>query len=104
MAEKIEGWKNSLEKNRYKILYVAAMFVLFLALAGWALLPDEVLLIAENAGGTLMDKNTALVANLALNGFMGALFWFRPREIVYFVGLCMAMLMATIPLLNMMVG
>lgn len=104
MSEKIEGWKKRLEKKRYQILYLAAMWVGFFALAGWALLPDEVMLTAESAGGVPMAKNTALLANLGLNAFLAGLFWFRPREIVYFVGLCMGCLMSLIPLLNMVVG
>lgn len=104
MAELVERWKNSLEKHKYKILYVAVMFVLFISLAGWALLPDEVMLIAESAGGVPMEKNSALLSNLVLNGVMVGLFWFRPREIVYFVGLVMAMLLSTIPLLSVFVG
>lgn len=101
MGNMVEGWKNRLERNKFKILYVCGMLILFISLAGWALLPDMVYMTAESMGNPAVAKNTALLLNLGLNGFFLALFTWKPRELVYFIALVMAMLVSTIPLLNM---
>lgn len=101
MVEKLESWKDTLEKNRYAILYGAAMFTLFCALAGWALLPDQVTLVAE---GELVAKNTALLANIGVTAIFSLFFWRKPRELVYFVALCLGLLVSVTPLLKLIGG
>lgn len=101
MSAMIERWKNNLEKNRWMILYGSAMAILFVSLAGWALLPDQVHMTAEALGNDAIEKNKALLLNLGLVSFFLALFTWKPREIVYFIALVMALIVSTIPLLNM---
>ncbi len=101
MGNKVNGWKDTLEKKRFSILYISLMLMLFISLAGWALLPDMVYRTAETMGGDPMEKNMAILSNMAICSFFMALFTWKPRELVYFVALFMAMLVSTIPLLNM---
>jgi hypothetical protein len=99
MADKprggVEGFKDKLQANRNKILYVLVLLSLFFALAGWALLPDQVGLRYDH--GTLsniVEKNTALVAHLALGVGFGLMFWKWPREVVYLVGSVLGILLS----------
>jgi hypothetical protein len=89
----LDSLKDTLQAKRNGIFYCIAVLSLFLALASWALLPQQVGM--RYSGGVLsgfVDKNTAILAHLALSLGFGALFWKWPRELVYLVasilGIC----------------
>ncbi len=103
MEQMLNKWKDNLQKNRFMIAYGAAMFILFISLAGWALLPEQVYMTAESMGNDAIPKNRALLYNLGLTSFFMVLFTWKPRELVYFIALVMALLVSSIPLLNLVV-
>lgn len=84
-------WRDWTEKNRNWILYGAVLLTLFGLLAGWNLLPDQVVIqaAAEGQAAVPLDKPLALGATAALTAFFAVLFAVRPRELVYFVALCL---------------
>ncbi len=83
----IEGFKDKLQAKRGTILYVLMVAALFFALAGWALLPEQVALRYNNGMLTnYVSKNTALLAHLGISVGFALMFWKWPREIVYLVG------------------
>lgn len=97
MAQPRRGWlergKDWLERKRWPILYAAALLLLLLALAEWALLPQKVGLRYANGELTaLVDKRTAILAHLAICLGCGGLFAKRPRELAYLVGLVLGLL------------
>lgn len=80
----LQGIKDKLQAKRNMIFYALAVSSLFLALASWALLPERVGL--QYSHGKLMnfvDKNTAILAHLAISLGFGGMFWKWPRELVY---------------------
>lgn len=81
-----QRWGEALEKRRNLLCYALLLLAGFGALAGWALLPQQVaLFMMDGVPSNFVDKNTALTAHLAISvGFTGVFFW-RPREVVYFV-------------------
>lgn len=91
----VEGFKDKLQANRNKILYVLAVISLFMALSGWALLPEQVgMRYSKGVVSNYVEKNTAILAHLALSlGFAG-MFWKWPREIVYLVGSILGILLS----------
>lgn len=110
MAQEKKGlfqrWGESLEKKRSWILYGTAVATLFLTAACWTLLPERVVMQAAVVGqaANAVAKETAILANLGLTGLFAALFAWRPKEVVYFVALCLAVLLQlSLLLVNLMV-
>ena len=102
MAQEKKGlfqrWGESLKKKRSWILYGTAVVTLFITAACWTLLPAQVVMQAAAVG-----KETAILANLGLTGLFAALFAWRPKEVVYFVALCLAVLLQlSLLLVNLM--
>lgn len=96
----------SLKKKRSWILYGTAVATLFLTAACWTLLPERVVMQAAVVGqaANAVAKETAILANLGLTGLFAALFAWRPKEVVYFVALCLAVLLQlSLLLVNLMV-
>ena len=75
--ELFSKWRDWTQKNRNWILYAAGILTLFGLAGGAAMLPEQVALQAVGATG-------------ALTVFFGLLFALRPRELVYFVALWLA--------------
>ncbi len=90
--ELFSKWRDWTQKNRNWILYAAGILTLFGLAGGAAMLPEQVALQAVQEGQTaaLVDKEMALGATGGLTVFFGLLFALRPRELVYFVALCLA--------------
>ncbi len=91
----LQGFKDKLQAKRNIIFYGLAVCTLFLALASWALLPDQVGM--QFSHGKLMnfvDKNTAILAHMVLGLGFGGLFWRRPRELVYLIASVLGILLA----------
>ena len=110
MAQEKKGlfqrWGESLKKKRSWILYGTAVATLFLTAACWTLLPEWVVMQAAVVGqaANSVAKETAILANLGLTGRFAALFAWRPREVGYFVALCLAVLLQlSLLLVNLMV-
>ena len=106
MAQEKKGlfqrWGESLKKKRSWILYGTAVATLFLTAACWTLLPAQVVMQAAAVGQAVnaVAKESAILANLGLTG----LFAWRPKEVVYFVALCLAVLLQlSLLLVNLMV-
>ena len=91
----LEGVKDKLQANRFQIFYVLALAALFVALAEWALLPDRVGLRFSNGQLTnFVEKNTAVLAHVAISLGFGGLFCKWPREIAYLVGSLLGIVVA----------
>ena len=90
--ELFSKWRDWTQKTRNWILYAAGILTLFGLAGGAAMLPEQVALQAVQEGQTaaLVDKGMALGATGALTVFFGLLFALRPRELVYFVALWLA--------------
>ena len=90
----LEGFKDKLQANRFKILYVLALATLCLAVAEWTLLPAQVgLLFSDGQLSNFVDKTTAILAHGAISlGFAG-LFCKWPREIAYLGGSLMGIIL-----------
>lgn len=91
----LEELKDKLQARRNAIVYVIAVASLFLALASWALLPGQVGM--RYSGGALsgfVEKNTVILAHLAISLGFGALFWKWPREIVYLIASALGILLS----------
>ena len=97
----LEKWKASLERNRNTILYVAAVLTLMGTVTAWGMRPDMVSLRVPVEGEAvhLISKERAMTANTVLVTVFGVLFWFRPREWIYFVALCLGVFLVYSPLL-----
>ena len=103
MAQEKKGlfqrWGESLKKKRSWILYGTAVATLFLTAACWTLLPAQV-----GQAVNAVAKESAILANLGLTGLFALLFAWRPKEVVYFVALCLAVLLQlSLLLVNLMV-
>ena len=103
MAQEKKGlfqrWGESLKKKRSWILYGTAA-------ACWTLLPAQVVMQAAAVGQAVnaVAKESAILANLGLTGLFALLFAWRPKEVVYFVALCLAVLLQlSLLLVNLMV-
>ena len=110
MAQEKKGlfqrWGESLKKKRSWILYGTAVATLFLTAACWTLLPAQVVMQAAAVGQAVnaVAKESAILANLGLTGLLALLFAWRPKEVVYFVALCLAVLLQlSLLLVNLMV-
>ena len=109
MAQEKKGlfqrWGESLKKKRSWILYGTAVATLFLTAACWTLLPAQVVMQAAAVGqANAVAKESAILANLGLTGLFALLFAWRPKEVVYFVALCLAVLLQlSLLLVNLMV-
>lgn len=91
----LEGVKDTLQANRFKLFYILALCTLGVALAEYSLLPDRVGL--RFSGGQLsnfVEKNTAILAHVAISLGFGAAFCKWPREIVYLVGSVLGIIVA----------
>ena len=93
MAQEKKGlfqrWGESLKKKR-----------------SWTLLPAQVVMQAAAVGQAVnaVAKESAILANLGLTGLFALLFAWRPKEVVYFVALCLAVLLQlSLLLVNLMV-
>ena len=102
MAQEKKGlfqrWGESLKKKRSWILCLTA--------ACWTLLPAQVVMQAAAVGQAVnaVAKESAILANLGLTGLFALLFAWRPKEVVYFVALCLAVLLQlSLLLVNLMV-
>ena len=94
-----------MKKKRSWILYGTAVVTLFITAACWTLLPAQVVMQAAAVGKAVnvVAKETAILANLGLTGLFAALFAWRPKEVVYFVALCLAVLLQlSLLLVNLM--
>lgn len=90
----MQGIKDTLQKNRNKIVYALVLITLFLALAEWALLPERVGLVYSNGAlSGFTDKNAAILAHIAIGVGFSGLFWKWPREITYLVGAVLGILL-----------
>ncbi|MCI8870675.1 MAG: hypothetical protein HFF39_09080 [Lawsonibacter sp.] len=87
-----ERLKDSLRKNRNRLVYVLVLASGFLGLAGWAFLPEMVSI--RMGQPPTAGKNTAVLADLAVSWGFCAAFWFRPREIVYFAAACLGVFLS----------
>lgn len=97
----LERWKDWTQRQRNWILYAVWVLTLLGTVAAWGLLPDRVAMQAA-AGAGLVDKTTAIGANLGLTALFTLLFWRRPRELVYFVALCLAVALTfSLPVVNL---
>ena len=88
------------------LLYGTAVATLFLTAACWTLLPAQVVMQAAAVGQAVnaVAKESAILANLGLTGLFALLFAWRPKEVVYFVALCLAVLLQlSLLLVNLMV-
>ena len=86
--------KDWLQKNRNMLLYGILLLAFVGLVCGWKLLPDPVqMTTAQGADRVLLDKNTALGAHFFISAGFGVVFWFRPREIVYFVAALLGLLL-----------
>ena len=108
MAQEKKGlfqrWGESLKKKRSWILYGTAVATLFLTAACWTLLPAQVVMQAAAVGQAVNAVESAILANLGLTGLFALLFAWRPKEVVYFVALCLAVLLQlSLLLVNLMV-
>lgn len=91
----LEGVKDTLQTNRFKILYVLALSTLLVALAEYSLLPGKVGLRFSNGQlSNFVEKNTAILAHVAISLGFGAAFCKWPREIVYLVGSVLGIIVA----------
>ncbi len=91
----LDRWKDWTEQKRSWILYGAGVLTLFGLVAGWSLLPDQVVLWGGAQGelAAPLDKKTALGATAALVAFFAILFARKPRELVYFIALCIGVVL-----------
>lgn len=87
-----ERIRDTLQANRNRLVYGLILLGGLFALAGWALLPDVVAL--QVGAVPSVAKNTALLAHLGITWGFTAAFWFRPREIAYFVAACLGVFLS----------
>lgn len=92
---KLEQFKDTLQSNRNKIVYVLALTGLFLCLAEWAMLPEQVGMVYSNGELTnFAAKKLVVSAHLAIILGFDGMFWKWPREIVYLIGSALGILVA----------
>ena len=86
--ERFREQKDFLQKNRNTIVYLIVLLALLGSLMGWRLLPDQV-----SVHVIRRPKNVMLLVHLGMTGAFCALFWRWPREIAYFVGAVISLLL-----------
>ena len=93
--ERFREQKDFLQKNRNTIVYLIGLLALLGTLAGWRLLPEQVSVQAAGSGVEVIrhPKDVMLLVHLAMTGGFCALFWRRPREMAYFVGAVVSLLL-----------
>lgn len=93
--ERFREQKDFLQKNRNTIVYLIVLLALLGSLIGWKLLPDQVSVQVAGSGVDVIrrPKNVMLLVHLGMTGAFSALFWRRPREIAYFVGAVISLLL-----------
>lgn len=91
----LQNQKDWLQKNRNMVLYGILLLSFLGLLCGWKLLPDPVQMTAAQEGeqAVTLSKNAALGAHFLLSAGFGAIYWFRPREIVYFLASILGLLL-----------
>ena len=73
------------------LLYCMVLLMLFGTLAGLALLPDQVVLLPTL--GDMVEKNVAVAQHFGICALFAALFWKWPRELSYFLGEVLGLLL-----------
>ena len=76
------------QKHRNVIVYVLAVLGMLGAAVGWALLPDTVSVNPESANTVARPREMMVGLHAGIIALFTALFWKRPRELVY---LCAAL-------------
>lgn len=96
MARKKEwfgGLKDWTQRHRGAIIYSILVLALLGALAGWALLPDQVSITPNDLEANLRPKNSLLAIHFGITALMAGLFWRWPRELAYLVGAVLGLLL-----------
>lgn len=86
--------RNWLRDHKNGVVYAYILLALLGALAGWALLPDRVVMQTTPPPGMELlyrPKNVMLLVHLAMTGFFCALFYKWPRELAYLFGMTMGL-------------
>lgn len=97
MARKREWFTNQRDwckKHRNGMAYAVVLLGLLGALAGWALLPEQVTMMGNPAEGVeviFRPKNVMLLIHLAITGLFTGLYWKWPRELAYVFGMFMGL-------------
>ena len=93
--ERLREQKDFLQKNRNAIVYLIVLLALLGSLIGWKLLPDQVSVQVASSGVDVIwrPKNVMLLIHLGMTGGFCALFWRWPREIAYFAGAIISLLL-----------
>lgn len=91
----LQNQKDWLQKNRNMLLYGILLLSFLGLLMGWKLLPDPVQMTVAQEGSenVTLSKDMAMGAHFLLSAGFGAAFWFRPREIVYFLASILGLLL-----------
>lgn len=85
--------KDAIQKHRSTILYLAVALGLMGTMIGWGLLPDQVAVVADPEAAVYRPKNAFLLAHLGMLALFSVLFWKRPRELPYLVGLTLSLIL-----------
>ena len=93
--ERFREQKDFLQKHRNWIIYFIVLLALLGSLIGWKLLPDQVSIQVASSGVDVVrrPKNVMLLVHLGMTGAVCARFWRWPREIAYFVGAVVSLLL-----------
>ena len=89
--ESFSNLKDWTQRNRGWILYGSGLLALLGLLACWALLPEQVALqvVPEGQTAVMVEKYSAMGATAAVVAIFAAFFAWKPRELPYFVALCL---------------
>ena len=93
--ESFSQLRDKLQAKRNTIAYVLLLLTLFGALAGMALLPDQVAMqYTQDGPARFADKDLVVASHLVMGcGFTGV-FWKWPREPVWLVGAALSVFLA----------
>jgi len=94
MAKKTERFskqKDSIQKHKWTILYVAAALTVVGTIIGFGLLPETVSVTPGQAWATYRPKAVFLLMHLGMVTLFSALFAKWPREPAYLVGLALSL-------------